>query len=161
MRGGDKVSSVKAEELRLQAKKARQDSLDSFERCDTDGFLSQWASDCAARMLEEEADLAEHNYQWTFITLGDKDGNLIPNKKIETKFGLAYAVFKSFDDLEIYGAEIVEWVGLSDKAIAKKGYKPIMVEAKGKVVLSKGLAPSAYIVPVAPFFTPSNCQVQE
>lgn len=155
------MSSTRAKELRLEAKKAHQDSIDSFERCDTDGFLSQWASDCRSRMLSTEADLAEHNYQWTFITLGDKDGNLVPNKKIETKFGFAYAVFKSFDDLESYGAKIVEWVGLGEKAIAKKGYKPIMVEAKGKVVLGKGLNPGAFIVPVVPFFTLSNSQICE
>ena len=54
--------TTKADELRQQAKEAHQRSIDPFERCDTDGFLSQWASDCSARLLLEEADLAENNY---------------------------------------------------------------------------------------------------
>ena len=153
------MSKVKAEELRAQAKQAHQDSIDSFERCDTDGFLSQWASDCSARLLSAEADLAESDYLWNFATLGDKDGNLVPNKKIETKFGYAYAVFASFEDLAVRDAQIVEWVGTGDKAIANKGYTKIIVEAKGKAVLGKGLNPSAFIVPAVPFFTTENSQV--
>jgi hypothetical protein len=103
--------TTKADELRQQAKEAHQRSIDSFERCDTDGFLSQWASDCSARLLLEEADLAENNYLWGFATLGDKDGKLVPNKKIATKFGYAYAVFASFADLAVQDAQIIEWVG--------------------------------------------------
>jgi hypothetical protein len=153
------MSTTKAQELREQAKQARQDSLDSFERCDTDGFLSQWASDCSARLLSAEADLAEYDYIWRFTTLGDAEGNLIPNKKIETKFGYAYAIFQSFADLEVRGAQIIQWVGTGEKAIAKKGYTPILVEAKGKAILGKGINPSAFIVPAVPFFTPENSTI--
>jgi hypothetical protein len=109
--------------------------------------------------LLEEADLAENNYLWGFSTLGDKDGKLVPNKKIATKFGYAFAVFASFADLAVRDAQIIEWVGTGDKAIAKKGYTEIIVEAKGKVVLGKGLNPSAFIVPAVPFFTPENSQI--
>lgn len=151
--------TTKADELRQQAKEAYQRSIDSFDRCDTDGFLSQWASDCSGRLLEAEADLAENNYLWGFTTLGDKDGKLVPNKKIATKFGYAYAVFASFADLAVRDAQIIEWVGTGDKAIAKKGYTKIIVEAKGKVVLGKGLNPSAFIVPAVPFFTTENSTI--
>jgi hypothetical protein len=109
--------------------------------------------------LLEEADLAENNYLWGFATLGDKDGKLVPNKKIATKFGYAYAVFASFADLAVRDAQIIEWVGTGDKAIAKKGYTKIIVEAKGKVVLGKGLNPSAFIVPAVPFFTTENSTI--
>ena len=151
--------TTKADELRQQAKEAYQRSIDSFERCDTEGFLSQWASDCAGSRLELEADLAEHDYLWHFDTLGDKDGNLIPNKKIKTKYGYAYAIFGSFADLEKRDAQILEWVGTSEKAIVKKGYTLITVEAKGKAVSGEGLAPIAYIKPVVPFFTPENSTI--
>lgn len=150
---------AKADELRKQAEEAHQRSIDSFDRCDTDGFLSQWASDCSARLLLEEADLAENNYLWGFATLGDKDGKLVPNKEIATKFGYAYAVFASFADLAVQNAQIIEWVGIGDKAIAKKGYTKIIVEAKGKVVLGKGLNPGAFIVPAVPFFTTENSTI--
>jgi hypothetical protein len=49
--------------------------------------------------------------------------------------------------------------GTGDKAIAKKGYTKIIVEAKGKVVLGKGLNPSAFIVPAVPFFTTENSTI--
>lgn len=151
--------TTKADELRKQAKEAYQRSIDSFDRCDTDGFLSQWASDCAGRLLEVEADLAEHDYLWNFNTLGDKDGNLIPNKKIKTKYGYAYAIFGSFEDLEKRDVQILEWVGTSEKVIAKKGYTLIRVQTKGKAVLGEGFTPSAYIAPVVPFFTPENSTI--
>lgn len=48
-----------AEQLRAEAAASRQRSEDSFERCDTDGFLSQWASDMTARLYEEQARIVE------------------------------------------------------------------------------------------------------
>lgn len=48
-----------AAEWRTEARDSRQRSADSFERSDTDGFLSQWASDTMARKYEACADLAE------------------------------------------------------------------------------------------------------
>ena len=151
--------STKAEELRQQARKSELDAIESFERCDTDGALSQWASQVNARRLYLEADLAEKDYVWTFSTLGDKEGNLVPNKLIETKYGYAYAIFNSFEDLESFESPILQWVGLGDKAIAKKGYTSIVVKAKGKVAVGKGWSPNVYVDPVAPFFTPDNCQI--
>ena len=151
--------STKAEELRQQARQSELDAIESYERSDTDGALSQWASRINCRRLYLEADLVEKDYQWTFTTLGDKDGNLVPNKLIETKYGLAYAIFNSFADLESFEAPILQWVGLGDKAIAKKGYTSITVQSKGKVQVGKGWSPNVYVDPVVPFFTPDNCQI--
>ena len=54
-----------AEEWREQARASRKRSADSFERCDTDGFMSQWASDLTAREYELKAELAETG-AWTY-----------------------------------------------------------------------------------------------
>lgn len=48
-----------AAEWRAEAKASRQRSYDSFQSSDTDGFLSQWASDTMARKYDSCADLAE------------------------------------------------------------------------------------------------------
>jgi hypothetical protein len=50
--------SDRARELREQAARARQQEQESFDRCDTDGFLSQWASSITAAEKDREADLA-------------------------------------------------------------------------------------------------------
>lgn len=48
-----------ASALREMAARSRQAARDSFDRCDTDGFLSQWASDITAQQLERQAHIAE------------------------------------------------------------------------------------------------------
>lgn len=49
----------KADELRAEAQECREEARDSFERCDTDGFLSQWASRMTAQLKDAQADVAE------------------------------------------------------------------------------------------------------
>lgn len=48
-----------AEELRAEAADLDRQARESFERCDTDGFLSQWADGLMARLRRTEADLVE------------------------------------------------------------------------------------------------------
>jgi hypothetical protein len=45
--------------LRAMAAASRKAAHDSFERCDTDGFLSQCALDITARQFERQAHIAE------------------------------------------------------------------------------------------------------
>lgn len=48
-----------AAEWRAMASGGRRDEAASFERCDTDGFLSQWSSGLHGRLYDLCADLAE------------------------------------------------------------------------------------------------------
>lgn len=50
-----------ADELRTQAADQDRAAAESFERCDTDGFLSQWASGLSASLLRAKAELAEQD----------------------------------------------------------------------------------------------------
>jgi hypothetical protein len=59
--------------LRAYAEARRQSSRESFERCDTDGFLSQWASDLTASLYDLQAHVAESNGLWMFAGLYDGD----------------------------------------------------------------------------------------
>lgn len=80
------------EELRAAAAQKDRDAAESFERCDTDGFMSQWASGISAQKLRAEADLAESGGMWEFPALFDLAGNLVAAKLIDTRFGTAWAL---------------------------------------------------------------------
>ena len=49
------------ETLRAKAAQHAQDREGSFDRCDTDGYLSQWASGLSADLCRLQATLAEQN----------------------------------------------------------------------------------------------------
>jgi hypothetical protein len=82
----------KAESYRQQARDSRKRAHDSFERSDTDGFLSQWANDITARELEMKAELIEMGGVVERPALFDLDGNLVLAKEIETQYGYAWAI---------------------------------------------------------------------
>ena len=68
-----------------QARTARQES---YERSDTDGFKSQWASGVMAREYELCAALAGRDGVWEFDALFTPTGALVPNATyIKTKLG--------------------------------------------------------------------------
>ena len=51
--------TAEAARNRAEAERRSEASRESFDRCDTDGFLSQWASDMTASKLRAEAKLVE------------------------------------------------------------------------------------------------------
>jgi hypothetical protein len=55
-----------ADEWRKMAAESRQRSADSFERSDTDGYVSQWASDLTGRLYSLAAEVAEQGNTWEF-----------------------------------------------------------------------------------------------
>jgi hypothetical protein len=79
-------------EWREMATKARQQSADSFQRCDTDGFLSQWASDQMATRYDRLADIAANGGKSDFQALTDLEGNLMDARYIETRYGWSWAI---------------------------------------------------------------------
>lgn len=66
-----------AEQWREEASAAHRRSAESFDRCDTDGFLSQWASDSIGRKYTTCANLAEKDGKWEFQALFDLEGTLL------------------------------------------------------------------------------------
>ncbi len=84
---GKTVSEWKAE-----AAASRKRSADSFERCDTDGFLSQWASDTMARRYDECADIAENDGRITVSAIFDLEGNFLSCDYREGNYGWYYLV---------------------------------------------------------------------
>jgi len=79
-------------ELRAKAAQCRQDAADSFARCDTDGFLSQWASGVNANRYEMEADLMDAGGTAPFWGLFDRHGRRLQARLVEGEWGLVWCV---------------------------------------------------------------------
>lgn len=83
------------EQWREMARGRRQDSIDSFERCDTDGFMSQWASDTMSGLYALCASIAEDGGKREFRWLFTIDGQPVPEGQwriVQTKYGSSVAV---------------------------------------------------------------------
>ena len=152
------TEKLTADEYRALAKQAHERRIESFERCDTDGFVSQWAHQVTESTYHDMAWLAENDFKYTFETLVDAEGNLVPCREIETQYGVAYGVYASFEDAEKCG-EIIKWVGTGRRAAKNKGYAIALVRAEATVEVAKGYAGNTYFAPVAKVFTPDNCEI--
>lgn len=81
---------MNADEHRAEAAQHRADAQESWERSDTDGFVSQWASGINAQVADKNARIADHGGQWQFerVVLTDLDGNDIEDARIvQTRYG--------------------------------------------------------------------------
>ena len=102
------LSHLSGEELRNMAAANRKAAQESFDRCDTDGFLSQWASGITAMLYDKQAAIADAGGKWEFWGLfRASDG-----KRVRAKQVSVYNKFK-------YGNE-TKWMVLdaNDKAVA-------------------------------------------
>jgi hypothetical protein len=71
------MSNEKANELRQKAAELETRRNESFERCDTDGFVSQWASGLRAEELRTQAEIEENGGKATFWGLYEGDRRVI------------------------------------------------------------------------------------
>ena len=119
------------DELRVKAAKHIADERESFQRCDTDGFLSQWASSCGAEKARAEADLADNGGLSAFPVLVDIETDKIVGEKLFTFFNK----FAGYGERQVWLVERngqTEWVGDAVRAttFAKKGLKKVYVTAE-------------------------------
>lgn len=96
--------------LREQAAEWRRREQESFDRCDTDGSVSQWCSAISARDADHAAELADHGNLSVFKVLVDSStgevvGNTIHVFQSRYHYGSEYkwAVRRN-------GAEKAQWV---------------------------------------------------
>jgi hypothetical protein len=109
-----------AEEWREMARGCYKSADESFERCDTDGFLSQWASGQMASIYEACAVLAENGGMWELDQLQDLAGNDVNARIIRTQYGVKWGVIDPETD------QVIEWLPYRparESTLAKKGYK--------------------------------------
>ena len=92
------MTDLTSAELRESAAVREQRAADSFERCDTDGFVSQWASGITARLDRTKADLIDAGKMGEFTGLFEGDRR-VKAKIIETKFGSSWLLSDDETDL--------------------------------------------------------------
>lgn len=109
-----------AAEHRAKARQHDQDAADSFDRCDTDGFVSQACSGLNAQLERARAALAEAGGVASFwrYTATDLEGNALECRGAQTRFGFKLVC-------ELNGREV--WIDPSAK-------RPATNRAKGVVV---------------------------
>lgn len=106
-------------QLREQARQHDRDAHDSFERCDTDGFLSQWASGLNAQKLRRQADITDNGGVAAFLTLFTTSGEWVPSKEISTRYGTRWML------LDANGKStgvFLTWHPARRDTLAKHGY---------------------------------------
>lgn len=117
------MTTKTATEYRADAAASFKAEHDSFERCDTDGFASQAASNLSGRKNMRNAEIADNGGKAEFNALFDLDGNLVNAKVIRGNYGLCWALL----DGDTYGeGRIVgKFIGAFPKRLStmsKKGY---------------------------------------
>lgn len=137
------------------AKKSRQRVSESWDRSDTDGFMSQWAGDLTAQMYELQAKILDEGGTAEFPALFDLSGELVAAKLVSVydsyKFRHVskWAILSSDDP----DSEIIKWVKLSEAQDeerriannAKKGYYEGTVIAPAAADMAGANKTSVYI----------------
>ena len=145
----DSAIQKKAEAKREEAAKHDRDAAESFERCDTDGFLSQWASGINAERKRMEADLIEAGGFGEIVCLIDESGEIVPARPIETRYGSRWAIFASAEDANSRSGEIISWISWSQAANGRKGFRSALCIRKAKIELRGANATSVRAVTIA------------
>ena len=80
------------------AKQANEDRIESFRRCDTDGFLSQYASNISAHVWQEKASIVHNGGYSEFVVLVDSDGTVVSDRSFTNKYGTSWLIFDEHQD---------------------------------------------------------------
>ena len=87
-----------AQDFRDDAKASRKRREASWNRADTDGFLSQWSSDLGARLSNTKADLLDSDKLGKFPGLFEGDRR-VKAREITTRFGTSWLLHEDEADL--------------------------------------------------------------
>lgn len=112
-------STKTAAEYRAEATAADQRAHDSFDRCDTDGCVSQWVDGLVAQQARANARIADNDGLAEFPALFDLEGNWVPARLIEGQYGPSWML------LDADGRRTGQYVNAFPKrraTIANKGY---------------------------------------
>jgi hypothetical protein len=110
--------TTEGELFREKARQCAREAYESFERCDTDGALSQWASGISRDKYMLMAQLADNGWISTFRCLFTLDGQWVPSVEIEGKWGLRWMVL----DESGKTLEFVPYHPARRSTLANRGY---------------------------------------
>jgi hypothetical protein len=129
-----KFESDAAVKLREEAKRNREREEESFQRCDTDGFLSQWALGIGAQEREREAELADAGYMVVRPALMDiESGEIVAACVHISKSKFHYGEEFQWKVYRKNGQWNWFWCGLAkrESTYTKKGLRKVYVLAPG------------------------------
>ena len=109
-----------AQALRTEAAAHEQAAQDSFDRCDTDGFLSQWASGLTAQLKRCQADVLDNGGMAEFPALFTLDGERVNAKLIDGRFGRCWAMM---DEAGKFTGEFIKAFPKRKSTMARKGFR--------------------------------------
>lgn len=128
--------SDKAVILRQEAQLSREREEESFQRCDTDGFLSQWALSIGAQEREREAALADNGYMVVRKALMDiETGQVVAACVHISKSRFSYGDEFQWKVYRQNGQWAWSWCGVAkrESTYEKKGLRTVYVLAPGKM----------------------------
>jgi hypothetical protein len=138
------------EELRKLARQERDKREESFQRCDTDGFLSQWAYGLTAQEYDRQADINEAGGKAEFEGLFRRsDGKRVRAKLKEGQYG-HYWMFCDMNDKPT-GRFLPDSKGGPRSKMFKEGFEKRMEWAPAEarcVGRGTGLSGTAWITTV-------------
>lgn len=111
--------SLTPADLRAEAAQHEQDARDSFDRCDTDGFLTQWASGLSAAKARRQATIVENGGTATFPAVFTVDGEWTPAQIIHTQYGARWMLLDSNGNRT---GEYLPFHPVRRTTLAKRGY---------------------------------------
>lgn len=124
----------KAEELKKSAAHYERLREESFERSDTDGFLTQWAMGICGRRDRLQAEIEENNGLSTFTGLYERaSGKRVAAKLINGKFGLCWAFCD--ENGKFTGRFLGHSKGTKRSRLYKEGFELREEEAPAKAVI--------------------------
>lgn len=110
-----------AEQLRAEAAQHERNAAESFDRCDTDGFVSQWASGLNADLARTKAQIAENGGRCTFARLRlvriDTGEVVADARKVQTRYGSKWRIDSTDEWLPFMPAR--------ESTLAKRGYREV------------------------------------
>lgn len=146
------------DKLRAEARAHEKEAYDSFERCDTDGFMSQWASGINARQKRMEADLLERGgVLYVVGPVRADDRSPVTWRRVETRYGSRWIVLPDGDP----DGEPLVWLNAGAARLAtirKHGYTLGVYRTEGKVKLfgNDAVNVQPWIVPKQTTITTEN-----
>jgi hypothetical protein len=137
---------AEAERCEQKARKCEEQREESFQRCDTDGFVSQWASGLTAREQRAKAKVLRQGGTDTFLGLFDRaTGQRLPAKVISTRFGSRWMLC---DPTTGKATGVFLPMGERSRKLKKLGYEEREEVAKAAVRLTgsgRGLSGTAWV----------------
>ena len=109
-------------DFRAMAKQCNDTRNESFDRCDTDGFLSQWANQRMESTYLHAASIAENGYTVEVCSIFNLDGELMEAEQRSGDYGAYWFVFKVEGKARFFSESYAQNRKIAVKNNAKKGY---------------------------------------